>query len=217
VSEPEGACGTQGARQPDVSEPSLPPEPLHPDDLAFPEEPITVFRATSRGITARFARPEAAIIRELVGQVVELVAADLPATGADDLAAMVGISDSAEVPDDPVLARLLPDGYRNDPDAALEFRRFTESGLRSAKVESAQLLLQTLPAGGGRVRLSADEAEAWLRSLNDVRLAMGVRLGVTEDFEQLIEDLEPDDARYGYAHIYDWLSLLQASLVEALS
>jgi hypothetical protein len=200
-----------------VSEPSLPPEPVDPDDLALPEQPIAVFRATSRGIAARFARPEAAIIRELVGQVVELVAADMPTAGTDDLAALVGISDSAEEPDDPVLARLLPDGYRDDPDAAREFRRFTESGLRSAKVESAQMLLETLPAGGGRIRLSADQAEAWLRSLNDVRLAMGVRLGVTEDFHELIADIGPDDARYGYAHIYDWLSILQASLVEALS
>jgi hypothetical protein len=50
-----------------------------------------------------------------------------------------------------------------------------------------------------------------------VRLALGVRLGVTEDFERFIDDIEPDDARYGYAHIYDWLSLLQASLVAALS
>jgi uncharacterized protein DUF2017 len=200
-----------------VSEPSLPPEPVDPDDLALPEQPIAVFRATSRGITARFARPEAAIIRELVGQVVELVAADMPTAGTDDLAALMGISDSAEEPDDPVLARLLPDGYRDDPDAAREFRRFTESGLRSAKVESAQMLLETLPAGGGRIRLSADQAEAWLRSLNDVRLAMGVRLGVTEDFHELIADIGPDDARYGYAHIYDWLSILQASLVEALS
>jgi len=200
-----------------VSEPSPPPEPVDPDDMALPEQPIAVFRATSRGITARFARPEAAIIRELVAQVVELVAADMPTAGTDDLAALVGISDSAEEPDDPVLARLLPDGYRDDPDAAREFRRFTESSLRSAKVESAQMLLETLPAGGGRIRLRADQAEAWLRSLNDVRLAMGVRLGVTEDFHELIQDIGPDDARYGYAHIYDWLSILQASLVEALS
>jgi len=190
---------------------------VDPDDMALPDRPLAVFRATSRGITARFARPEAAIIRELVAQVVELVAADMPTVGSDDLAALVGISDSAEEPDDPVLARLLPDGYRDDPDAAREFRRFTESTLRSAKVETAQMLLETLPAGGGRVRLSADQAEAWLRSLNDVRLAMGVRLGVTEDFHEMIQDIGPDDARYGYAHIYDWLSVLQASLVEALS
>lgn len=175
------------------------------------------FRATSGGVTARFARPEAAIIRDLVGQVVELVVADMPAPDADELAAMVGLSESAEVPDDPVLARLLPDGYRDDPDAAEEFRRFTESGLRSAKVESAQMLLQTLPAGGGRVRLSAEQGEAWLRSLNDVRLALGVRLGVTDGFDGLGEDLEDDDPRFAYIQVYQWLAFLQESLVAALS
>jgi Domain of unknown function (DUF2017) len=175
------------------------------------------FRATSDGVTARFARPEAAIIRDLVGQVVELVVADIPAAETDDLAAMVGISDSSAVPDDPVLARLLPDGYRDDPEAASEFRRFTETSLRSAKVESAQMLLQTLPASGGRVKLSQEQAEAWLRSLNDVRLALGVRLGVTDDFDALNEDVAADDPRHAYVQVYQWLAFLQESLVSALS
>lgn len=175
------------------------------------------FRATSDGVTARFAKPEAAIIRDLVGQVVELVVADMPAPESDDLAAMVGMSESAEVPDDPVLARLLPDGYRDDPEAAGEFRRFTESGLRSAKVESAQMLLQTMPANGGRVRLSPEQAEAWLRTLNDVRLALGVRLGVTDDSDRLSEEVATEDPRYAYLQVYQWLAFLQDSLVAALS
>ena len=175
------------------------------------------FRASSGGVTARFARPEAAIIRDLVGQVVELVVADMPSPDVDELAAMVGLSDSSEVPDDPVLARLLPDGYRDDPEAAQDFRRFTESGLRSAKVESAQTLLQTLPASGGRVKLSAEQAEAWLRSLNDVRLALGVRLGVTDDFDGLSEGVDADDPRFAYVQVYQWLAFLQESLVAALS
>jgi hypothetical protein len=175
------------------------------------------FRASSGGVSARFARPEAAIIRDLVGQVVELVVADMPAPEADELAAMVGMSDTSDVPDDPVLARLLPDGYRDDPDAAQEFRRFTESGLRSAKVESAQTLLQTLPASGGKVKLDSEQAEAWLRTLNDVRLALGVRLGVTEDFDGLSEDVGADDPRFAYIQVYQWLAFLQESLVAALS
>ncbi len=35
------------------------------------------------------------------------------------------------IPEDPVLARLLPDAYRDDPEAAGEFRRYTEPALRS--------------------------------------------------------------------------------------
>jgi hypothetical protein len=181
------------------------------------EEPMGGFRASTGGVTARFAKPEAVIIRDLVEQVVELVAADMPPPDPDDLAAMVGMSDSSELPEDPVLARLLPDGYRDDPESAQDFRRFTESGLRSAKVESARTLLGTLPSGGGRVRLSSDQAEAWLRSLNDVRLALGVRLGVTDDFDALNEHVGPDDPRFAYIQIYQWLAYLQESLVTALS
>ncbi len=193
---------------------------------------MTGFRPVPGGVTARFARPEAAIVRDLVEQVVELVeelplAPEVRPPGvadpqADELAALVGMSDPAgepvpEVPEDPVLARLLPDGYRDDPDAAREFRKFTESGLRSGKVAAAQTLLDTLPPGGGRVSLSCDQAEAWLRSLNDVRLALGVRLGVTEDFDGLSEDVEPDDPRSAYIAVYQWLAYIQESLVSALS
>src|SRR6266852_4850790 len=55
------------------------------DDAVQPEEPMAGFRATSDGVTARFARPEAAIIRDLVGQIAELIGgpeADDPAEAA---------------------------------------------------------------------------------------------------------------------------------------
>lgn len=186
-----------------------------------PEDSMAGFRRTSDGVAARFARPEAAIIRDLVEQVVELVEPGPPAAETDELAALVGMTDGSlddlDLPDDPVLARLLPDAYRDDPDAAHEFRRFTELSLRSAKVESAQTLLETLPAGGGKIRLSAPQAEAWLRSLNDVRLALGVRLGVTDDYDGLNEDVAPDDPRYAYVQVYQWLAYIQGSLVAALS
>jgi hypothetical protein len=122
----------------------------------------------------------------------------------------------ATPPEDPVLARLLPDAYGDDPEAAGEFRRYTEPGLRSGKVAAAQTVLATLPAGGGRVRLSAGDAEAWLRSLNDVRLALGVVLGITEDYESEFGALDPEDPRQAYLHVYDFLTFLQETLVRAL-
>jgi hypothetical protein len=184
------------------------------------------FRRSAGGVTARFARPEAAIIRDLVGQVVELMDPDETGRGEaapdpelDELEAMAAMTDSSEVetPDDPVLARLLPDAYRDDPEAAHEFRKYTESSLRSAKLGCAQTVLATLPAGGGKVRLSSDEAEAWLRSLNDVRLALGVRLGVTDDFDDQADDVRADDPRFAYVQVYQWLAFIQGSLVQALS
>ena len=196
------------------------------------------------GATARFGTVEAANIRYLVGQVVELLGGDTldeekpddrtagprdrpsektpdaPDDGlpsADDLAAMIGLTENHELPSDPALARLLPDAYSDDPEASGEFRRYTEQGLRSGKVAAARTVLATLPPKGGRVRLSGPEAQAWLRALNDVRLALGVRLEVTEDFDELVARMSPDDPRLAYADMYHWLGYLQETLVEALS
>src|SRR5487761_1290093 len=135
---------------------------------------------------------------------------------ADQLEELFALSDSAVLPDDPVLARLLPDAYSDDPEAAGEFRRYTEHGLRSGKLASARTVLDTLPEDGGRVRLSADEAQAWLRCLNDVRLALGVRLEVSEDREAMLEQASQGGPQAAGLWIYDWLTLLQETLVEAL-
>jgi len=143
-------------------------------------------------------------------------AADGAAAEEAELEAMFSLSDSAALPDDPVLARLLPDAYTGDPAAAGEFRRYTESGLRSGKVAAARTVLGTLPEGGGRVRLTVDEAQAWLRSLNDIRLALGVRLNVTEDRDAMLEQAAQGGPQAAGLWIYDWLTLLQETLVEAL-
>ncbi len=191
------------------------------------------FRGSAGGVTARFSATEAAIVRTLVSQIAELVQLDQPPpepggltpgkAGAhgpgspDDLADMLSqLERPATRPEDPVLARLFPDAYREDPEAAGEFRRYTEDGLRSAKVENARLVLATLPAEGGRVRLSGEEAQSWLQALNDVRLALGVRLEITEDFEDQLAGLAADDPRAGYFEVYNWLTYVQETLVRAL-
>jgi hypothetical protein len=197
------------------------------DDFRADEagEELAGFRSTSNGATARFAAAQAAIIRSLVGQIAELVGDDMPAAqdadplpgSPDDLVAQLGLSRSTELPDDPVLARLLPDAYRDDPQASEEFRRYTEQDLRSGKVAAARTVLATLPPAGGRVRLSEPEAQAWLRALNDVRLALSVRLEVTEEFDAEVAEIAADDPRSAYVWVYQWLAYLQDSLIGALS
>jgi hypothetical protein len=140
-----------------------------------------------------------------------------PPDPLDDLARLLGQTGPATPPDDPVLARLLPDAYADDTEAAGDFRRFTEQELRNGKAAAARTVLATLPEEGGRVRLSEEEAQVWLRALNDVRLALGVRLSITEDFDARAADLDPADPRSAYMWIYDWLTFLQETLVRALS
>ena len=137
----------------------------------------------------------------------------------DDLEKMFSETAAAspEAPADPVLARLLPDAYQDDPEAAGEFRKYTESSLREAKKYFAQTMLETLPPKGGRVKLTADQARDWLRALNDVRLMFGVRLEVTEDFEEQLASLDPTDPRVAAFEVYGWLGAVQESLVRAIT
>jgi hypothetical protein len=234
---PDGGQGGTGRQRPGPDGGQESDEDVSLEDL------MAGFRGTSSGATARFAAAQAAIIRDLVGQVIELIGADdpddasalpddtaardpgqrtggLPTDGtvnAGDLAAMVGFAEGAELPDDPVLARLLPDAYRDDPEASEEFRRYTEHGLRSGKAAAARTVLATLPPQGGRIRLSEPEGQAWLRALNDVRLALGTRLGVTDEFDSQVSDMAPEDPRAAYVGVYQWLAFLQETLVQALS
>jgi uncharacterized protein DUF2017 len=180
------------------------------------------FRPTrGGGVRAALAPAEASLLRSLIGQVIALVAPDGPPrnpTGDPlDWDALEAEMENPEISDDPVLARLLPDGYRGDPDAAKEFRKYTEPGLRSAKQQAAQEMLDTLPEAGGKIQLNQDQAHAWLKALNDVRLALGVRLNVTEEFEEQWGRLRADDPQWAAYEVYAWLGAVQESLVQALA
>jgi Domain of unknown function (DUF2017) len=175
-------------------------------------------------ISARFTTDEATLIANLVAQVIELLRDDentRSGSADDDLADLVGAFGSSVAPSDPVVARLLPDGYRGDDEAAGEFRRFTEVGLRSGKVDAAQRVLDDLGdtelADRVTVSLDPEAALIWARCLNDLRLSIGTRLEVTEDDEQRFGALDDDDpVRWTY-DVYVWLGWLQESLIEAMS
>ena len=53
-------------------------------------------------------------------------------------------------------------------------------------------------------------------AMNDVRLALGVRLKVEENTQQELELLAPDDPMRGVYAVYSWLGWLQESLIDAL-
>ena len=190
-----------------------------------------MFRPAKNGGASVWLSPgEATLLRTLVAPVMELLndparptpppeAAPAESDLFDDLEKMFNETTAAppEAPEDPVLARLLPDAYQDDPEAAGEFRKYTESSLREAKKYFAQTLLETIPVKGGRVKLSAEQARDWLRALNDVRLMFGVRLEITEDFEDQLAGLDPKDPRVAAFEVYGWLGAVQESLVRAIA
>ncbi|NJC73698.1 DUF2017 domain-containing protein [Planosporangium thailandense] len=122
---------------------------------------------------------------------------------------------------DPVVARLFPDMYPDDPDTSAELRRYMEDDLKSAKLDQAGAMLAALPPGGGEVRLDEEQAEVWLRGLTDARLALGLHLGLRDDTD-LVEEMDeavlrdPVSVRAAQLSVYAYLSELQESLVDAL-
>jgi len=174
------------------------------------------FRRTATGrIVLRVDAVEKGLLVTLLEQLADFVAPE-DLDDEDPLVAMVGLDPDAVRPEDPALARLLPDAYLDDDAAAAQFRRFTERSLRETKLAHTQTALETLRRSGEKVTLGRDEAGAWLGALNDVRLALGTRLGVTEEGMEELASLPDDDPRAATFHIYDWLTYLQETLVRAL-
>ncbi|MFG1702951.1 DUF2017 domain-containing protein [Nonomuraea sp. M3C6] len=162
------------------------------------------------GVIAEFEAAEVSLLRSLVSMMLGIVA---PGETSDDpLERALGIG-ASEAPSDPVLARLFPSAYKDEKEAA-EFRRYTEATLRDGKRADAQTVFDT--AKSGRALLTPEQAQAWLRSLNDVRLTLGIKLDVTEEVHDEIAMMSEDDPRYPAYVTYDWLTYLQDSLVRAL-
>jgi hypothetical protein len=172
---------------------------------------------------------ETAVLDHLFGELVDLVEPRDDVVDTDPLARAIGIGTTTEPPKDPALARLFPDAYSEDPEAAADFRRYTEIGLRDTKVRNATIARASLnregpvgdqmnePVGDRRLRLGTEEAQAWLGALNDLRLTLGVRLDVTEDADDAFVELAGDDPRRPMWQVYLWLGWLQETLVDALT
>lgn len=176
-------------------------------------------------LVAELAPQEAAVIRGLVSQIKDMLTARGDEAPKDELAELTGIRTGPTTPpQDRVLGRLLPDFYRSDPDtgesdaeeadAAGAMRSLYEPELVELKTGVAATVLETCPAEGGKVKLTADQADGWMSAINDVRLALGTALDVDEDMP---EELPEDDLRREHLNVYQWLTWVQDSMVEAMS
>jgi hypothetical protein len=173
-------------------------------------------------VTSKLDRQEAAVLRGMVSQLDEMLRTRQSEAPQDELAELTGIrTGQSTAPDDPILSRLLPDFHRleddspkGDRDSAAALRSLHEPELLDAKTGVAGVVLDTCPPGGGHVKLSVEQADAWLSALNDVRLALGTTLGVSEDMPDQLPD---DDPRAPHLGVYHWLTWMQESLVSALS
>ena len=183
----------------------------------------------SRLVIATFTGFEADLLRSLASQLVELLRNEeaVPRTPEDSFEALMDFSGPTSEPDDPVLARLFPTAYQQDDEAAAEFRRFTEGDLRNGKAAGAGTIIDTLEDAGLPSELTEDGlmidvemeepvAETWLRSFTDLRLALATRLGIEDDDDEVWLAMPEDDPRVQAHDIYQWVGLLQETLVDAL-
>lgn len=145
-------------------------------------------------------RGEAALLAGLPGQIRELV----------------------EVGEGRVHDRLFPPAYLDptEEDAEAEWQRLMHQELLRGKIEALDVLAALLREAAGSatelvtLELDAEETTAWLGAMNDLRLALGVMLEVTEDLD--LSRVDPSDPRAPGLHLYGFLTWIQGDLIEAL-
>lgn len=184
-------------------------------------------RDATGAVSAQFFPVEVELLRLALSQLVGLL----------DAAASHTLVASA----DPSVRRLLPDAYREDAEAAAEFRRFTADGILDRKERNARAVLASLgddeylgddyPGGEDDgyedesdrghdgddqppVTIELDDAavQSWLRTLTDLRLTLAERLEISPAG---VQHLTGEEAPF-LANVYEWLGMVQESLVHAI-
>jgi Domain of unknown function (DUF2017) len=143
----------------------------------------------------------------------------------DELAVLRGLPDQlrtvlGEDEDEPVNRRLFPPAYLDvaDIERDVEYRRLMHDDLVREKLANLDLVTGSLERGSASVRrwtveLTDEEAAAWLGVINDLRLALGVRLDITEDYDGDVDDTDPRAPAF---RLLSYLGWLEEQLLEAL-
>ncbi|KJR10102.1 DUF2017 domain-containing protein [Gordonia sihwensis] len=189
---------------------------------------MRTWRRTGAGedvrICSNLENYECQLLASMVESITDLLNERAESAPRDELSELTGIQTGhTRAPDDVTLGRLLPDFHRPDQEpelAAGPIAADLNGGLRSvnepqiidAKLAAARTVLETLPSGGGDVSLTEAQADRWLTALTDIRLALGAMLGITDEPSKL----PPDHPHAAHQDVYDWLSVVQGLLVEAL-
>jgi Domain of unknown function (DUF2017) len=148
---------------------------------------VTAFRTTSGGITVEMSPED----RMFLGDVLPLLAG-IGAKGSD-----------------PAADRLMVPVYLDDPEANEEWWRLMGQDLDAAR-RADRAVFSRMVTSDAQVTLDLEEADAVLRVLNEVRLALGARLGVEveADHDELAEESR---------QVMDYLGWIQEQLTTELS
>ena len=174
------------------------------------------------GLRLVLDRDEAAMLDQLVAQLIQLLQSHSgTALDPDPLFASLEVGGTDATPEDPALARLFPDAYEGDRDAA-QFRRVTEQGLLNRKLQDAMHVTGALgvetsdPDDDTPIEIDISEATLpnWARTVTALRLAIAARIGLdaAEDHDQLMEDEETR----GTVLVFDWLAAILESVLTMM-
>jgi len=153
------------------------------------------FEARRSGYAINLDEEERYFVRRLVGEVRELLTS-LPAN-------------------DPKLERLFPPAYTNadgeDVDAEAEYQRLMRDELVASRLDAIGRIDELL-ADATMITLTTDQLNAFVISLNSVRLILGTILGITDEDD----DGDPNSPLANETAMYNYLSWLLDSAVTAL-
>jgi len=165
-------------------------------------------REDSGTVSAMFEPVEADLLRQVAGQLIRM----LESIDTDDPASFSLAT----------VSRLLPAAYPDDPEASAEFRRFTADGLLDGKIANARSVITLLGAEPPDapehdplpvpVVLEPAAVQSWLRTLTDLRLVVADRLKIDPHGMPHLDDEESHVVN----DIYNWLGMVQESLVYAI-
>ena len=182
---------------------------------------MTPFSREGDGFVCELDDFEVALVASLVAQVAELIGDGGSGEASADPFAQWAREFSPAPLDrsDPVVARLFPDAYA-DEGASAEHRRYSQGALRQGRIDDSGDVLDDLEAtdeGRRPLVVGGDHLEAWVKTINGVRLALAVRLGIeSEGDHTALQALPARDPRTQLVSLYDWLAYLLESLLDAL-
>lgn len=174
------------------------------------------FRHKRKGYVSRIDELERGVLEAIVEDVAALIA---PENNRGTRAVI-----------DPALVRVFPPASLEDPDLAVELRNLTYHELASTKLRSLHVVATELRREGDAVVIPKEAVNDWLRALNDVRLVLSERLGISDDadaerFYQMAlaatqgeesADSCADENTLAMASLYAGISWWQGSLLESL-
>jgi len=111
--------------------------------------------------------------------------------------------------DEPTARRLFPVAYPHDAEAQAEYHAMMGSQL----LEHHRQALDTLAATVDGATLELDDLHVWLGAVEALRLVLGTQLDVSED----MTGVGPEDPRFDQFTVYQYLSMLQDEIVDALA